>query len=584
MSTPTILHVFDFDGTIFGSPPPPPDFTGRPGDWWSSVDSLSEPNVPDVPSSWWYNTSVVQEARRSIADPNVYSVLMTGRPTNNAALRYRVAELLKIAGLSFADVWLKTGANTESFKAQKIKWILGRNPSIKEAHFWDDRVHHLPMFGRMAEEMGVAAVPHPVTRFERTGRPVHEVSMSLSTMLLEAPERREKFQMDLPVDLHPIAKFIRSKGGELYVVGGAVRDTLLGKEPKDYDLATDLPPDQIISLFQGQPGLKIDLTGKDFGVVRIWTPEGNEYEIATFREDLGDGRRPDAVRWATIEDDVKRRDLTVNALFFDIDKGEIVDLVGGIDDLQNGIIRAVGEPSQRFEEDPLRTLRAIRFAARMGSELDPETSRAVAAVASRSLSGVSADRIQDEFVKGIKSAVDPAQYVELAKTHNLLQHIFPGLAITTTAVPRSDLAVQLATMLLGNNPKAVQQVFAKMRFKSAVSNQTAFLLRFAELSTESAPAFKKEARRYKIADEQMRQFARAAGAPESRATEAFINFSKQPPAASPRDLMAQGIQGAELGKALSAAETEAFANLLGEARRATRVSLALRRKIISELV
>ncbi len=405
--------------------------------------------------------------------------------------------------------------------------------------------------------------------------------MSLS-FLFEA-ERREKFQMDLPADLLSLAKVIRSKG-ELFVVGGAVRDVLLGKEPKDYDLATDLPPDEIIALFQGQPDLKIDLTGKDFGVVRIWTPEGSEYEIATFREDLGDGRRPDAVRWATIEDDVKRRDLTVNALFFDIDKGEIVDLVGGIDDLQNGVIRAVGEPSLRFEEDPLRTLRAIRFAARMGSELDPETSRAVAAVASKALSGVSADRIQDEFVKGIKSAVDPAQYVELAKTHNLLPHIFPGLTIATTAVPRSSLEVQLATMLLGNNPKVVQQVFAKMRFKSAVSNQTAFLLRFVEIDSTSGPSFKKEAKRYKVTDEQLRQFSAAVGAPESRVVEAFIQFSKQGPAANPRDLMAQGIQGAALGKALNAAETEAFVSLLGEALRATRVSQVLRRKILSELV
>jgi len=117
-----------------------------------------------------------------------------------------------------------------------------------------------------------------------------------------------------------------------------------------------------------------------------------------------------------------------------------------------------------------------------------------------------------------------------------------------------------------------------------VSNQTAFLLRFVELSSANAPIFKKEAKRYKITDEQLRQFSTAVGAPESRAVEAFVQFSKQGPAANARDLMSQGVQGADLGKALNTAEAEAFASLLGEALRAARVSQVLRRKILSELV
>lgn len=396
-------------------------------------------------------------------------------------------------------------------------------------------------------------------------------------------ERRVKFSMELPADLLDISRVL-GRRGQIFVVGGAVRDALLGKEPKDYDLATNLPPEKVMQFLSDPSKWKLDLTGKDFGVVRVWTKEGNEYEIATFREDIGSGRRPDAVKWATIEDDVKRRDLTVNALFYDIERGEIVDLVGGIEDLQNGVIRAVGEPAQRFEEDPLRTLRAIRFAARMGSELDPDTSSAVSSVASRELSGVSPDRIQDEFVKGLKTAVDPAQYMELAQEHGLLRHTFPGLVVATTQVPRSELPVQLAVALFGNDPKATQQVLGKMRFKNVVTNAVTFLMNFAHLSPETAPKLKKEAARLRVSDQGMRDFAEATGAPSSRAAEAFITFARQPQAANPRDLMAQGIKGPALGKALAQAESEAFSSLLGEAAKSVRVSNLLRAKILSEAV
>jgi len=288
------LHVYDFDGTLFGSPPPPADFSGHPGNWWASADSLSEPYVPDVPSGWWYNTNVVALAKRSIADPNVYAVLMTGRPSSNAALRFRVAELLKNSGLDFDAVYLsEPDMSTDAFKVQKIQDVLTRNRNIKEAHFWDDRVHHLPAFVRMAEKMGVTGVPHPVTRFERTIRQVDEMTM-FSYTLFEGTERREKMLMDLPSDLLQVYDIIKPHG-ELYVVGGAVRDALLDKSPKDYDLATDLTPAEVMQAFgatskqieSDEPvqvnGYKLDLTGKAFGVIRAWTPEKNEYEIATMR-------------------------------------------------------------------------------------------------------------------------------------------------------------------------------------------------------------------------------------------------------------------------------------------------------------
>lgn len=189
-----------------------------------------------------------------------------------------------------------------------------------------------------------------------------------SNLLFE--EVRMPLRMDLPADMVKLAKIIHSAGHELYVVGGAVRDALLGKEPKDYDVATDAQPEKILQILARHPEYKTLEIGKSFGIINVITPEGNEYEVATFREDIGKGRRPDAVAFTTIENDVKRRDLTINALFYDIAKGEVVDFVGGIEDIKNGVVRAVGDPTERFDEDRLRILRVIRFAARMGAGMD----------------------------------------------------------------------------------------------------------------------------------------------------------------------------------------------------------------------
>ena len=145
----------------------------------------------------------------------------------------------------------------------------------------------------------------------------------IGILLEQSQPTRTPLNLSIPSDLAKLHQVFKNAGLELFVVGGAVRDTLLNKTPKDYDLATGAPPDEVIALLSSDSSLKIDLTGKSFGVVRVWTPEGNEYEIATFRRDIGKGRRPDAVEYTTIEDDVNRRDLTVNALFYDMDSGAV---------------------------------------------------------------------------------------------------------------------------------------------------------------------------------------------------------------------------------------------------------------------
>jgi tRNA nucleotidyltransferase/poly(A) polymerase len=159
-------------------------------------------------------------------------------------------------------------------------------------------------------------------------------------------EERIKFDFKVPSDILEIQKVFKKNGFKLFLVGGAVRDFLLKQKIKDFDLATDAIPDKVEEMMK-DAGFRTLPTGKSFGVINVFTDQG-EYEIATFREDIGSGRRPDAVSFTNIEGDVKRRDLTINALFYDIDSKEIVDLVGGVNDLKQGIVRTVGAPEDRF--------------------------------------------------------------------------------------------------------------------------------------------------------------------------------------------------------------------------------------------
>ena len=179
----------------------------------------------------------------------------------------------------------------------------------------------------------------------------------LNTLLAEA-----KLKLNIPSDIKKLHKLFKKNGKQLYVVGGAVRDAILGKSPKDFDLTTDAKPDEVEEIAK-KGGLSSHPVGKPFGVVLV-----DNHEIATFRKDIGKGRRPDAVDFTDIKGDVKRRDLTINALFYDMGRGEIVDLVGGIADLKKKKIRTVGVPEQRFDEDPLRKLRAVRFAGSVGED------------------------------------------------------------------------------------------------------------------------------------------------------------------------------------------------------------------------
>jgi poly(A) polymerase len=192
-----------------------------------------------------------------------------------------------------------------------------------------------------------------------------------------------------------ICDTLQGAGFQAFLVGGCVRDILLRREPADYDVATSATPEQVLQLFPD--GVTV---GAQFGVILV-PRDGLKVEVATFRSDMGytDGRHPDRVEYAkSPEEDVQRRDFTINGLVMRHDTGEVLDYVDGQADLRAGIIRAIGEPGRRFAEDKLRMLRVVRFAARFGYEIEHETFAAVRKHA-KEIKQVSAERIREELTK-----------------------------------------------------------------------------------------------------------------------------------------------------------------------------------------
>lgn len=367
---------------------------------------------------------------------------------------------------------------------------------------------------------------------------------------------RQKFDIPLPSDLEALSDIFKRSGKEFYLVGGSVRDALLGKAPKDFDVTTNATPDEVEQMLAKYPEYKVLELGRAFGIVKIITPEGNDYEIATFRTDIGKGRRPDRVEFATIEKDVNRRDLTMNALFYDISKGEIVDYVDGIKDIENKIVRTVGNPKERFDEDRLRILRALRFAARFGTELDKEADKAI--VEDNSLEGISGERIRDEFLKGIKSSVSPINFYQLIERYDLWKQIFPGLTVNKEYPETKDIPVALALLLQDNNSKDVAKNLNKAKYTGDEVKQSQFLLDFKNLSPETALKLKKLYKISGLKDSSLKNFGESIGIP-ARIIEAFIKYE---PTVSSEEF--PELSGKELGIAIANREKEKFEKMFKE--------------------
>ena len=242
----------------------------------------------------------------------------------------------------------------------------------------------------------------------------------------------------VPENIRQFASIFRENGHRLYIVGGAVRDHLLGRPNSDYDFCTDAKPEEVIPMFR-----RVIPTGIKHGTVTVLF-KGESFEVTTFRTEgaYSDQRHPDSVTFVTdLSEDLSRRDFTVNAFAADCLDGSIIDLFDGMKDLRSKTIRAIGVPRERFEEDALRLMRLARFCSKLGFEPDPETKQAASQL-SASITNVSQERIYDELSK-ILMTEKPTVGLRLLEDIGVLEHILPELTecrrIEQTKVGATDV-------------------------------------------------------------------------------------------------------------------------------------------------
>ncbi len=228
----------------------------------------------------------------------------------------------------------------------------------------------------------------------------------------------------VPSEVRAVLSVLYAAGFEAYLVGGCVRDFLLGKAIKDYDVATDATPDEVFKLFP-----KVVEVGKAFGVQRVITDTGREVEVATFRTESNyeDHRHPTLVEFSSVKEDSARRDFTVNALYFDLKTSQVLDFFNGMEDLKNKVIRAIGVPAERFDEDALRLLRAFRFSARLGFQIEPATAEAIR-LQSPLVREISIERVRDELEKIILHSSARAAIVEMDAL-GVFENVMPEIAV-----------------------------------------------------------------------------------------------------------------------------------------------------------
>lgn len=233
------------------------------------------------------------------------------------------------------------------------------------------------------------------------------------------PKERGKKESTNRRQAEEIIRRLKTSGYEAYFVGGCVRDFILGKVSSDYDIVTSALPEQVIDFFPNTVSI-----GAKFGVVAVIF-KGHPYEVATFRSDdtYEDGRHPSSIRFSSAKEDVFRRDFTINGLLMDPDTNEIIDYVNGRFDIEKKIIRTIGDPDSRFNEDYLRMLRAIRFSANLDFGMEPETKKAIERNASK-INQISAERLREELSKILTRGGSRAGFELMIQT-NILKEILP---------------------------------------------------------------------------------------------------------------------------------------------------------------
>lgn len=367
----------------------------------------------------------------------------------------------------------------------------------------------------------------------------------------------------IPQSVKELHKLFQSNGKKLYLVGGSVRDFLTGDKPKDFDLATDALPDEVLKIIG--KSYRTNLQGKAFGVVVVYTddqPYG--MEIATFREDVSKGRNPQVKLGVGIEDDVKRRDLTYNALFYDLDKREIVDLVGGKKDLEDRVTRMVGNPIERFDEDSLRILRAFRFASRYGHPLHIDTEKAIKKRKKLEnfdpdnpgkMKRISAERIWEEMLKAWKQAKDYNYYLDFFTKYDMWEEVFPGSNINTDLVESRNFIIVIANLFKNNIVDGLlNKLVQDYKIESETATKVVFLISLLAFKPERVTEFYKKKQQCGIDDSTILEWIKV----QNINNDWLIKFVNYKPTVSSQELMNKGFKGKSLGEEIKRLEVEKF--------------------------
>jgi tRNA nucleotidyltransferase/poly(A) polymerase len=370
----------------------------------------------------------------------------------------------------------------------------------------------------------------------------------------------------IPQSVKELHELFQSAGKKLYLVGGSVRDFLTGDKPKDFDLATDALPDEVLEIVGKK--FRTNLQGKAFGVVVVFTDEVPEgMEIATFREDVSKGRNPEVKLGVTIEDDVKRRDLTYNSLFYDLDTRQIVDLVGGKEDLQSGITRMVGDPIERFDEDSLRILRAFRFASRYEHPLHKDTESAIEKrkqlqnidPETGEMKRISQERVWEEMKKAWKQAKDYRYYLSFFTKFDMWDEVFPGVNINTNLVDSKDFAVVIANLFKNESTLGLTDKLAQeYKIELETATKVTFLIFLLSFKVEDVFDIYKKRQQCAITDAAILEWLKVQGID----TDTLVKFVEYKPSVSAQELMSQGFKGKALGDEIKRLEIEKFKQML----------------------
>ena len=373
----------------------------------------------------------------------------------------------------------------------------------------------------------------------------------------------------LPNDIIEISKAYIKAGKDIFLVGGAVRDYINGVKPKDFDLVTNALPDESKVILKGFN--VSDEQGKNFGVLRVYTkdePEG--YEIASYRRDIsggrdtkGDDQKVEMGGDVTIADDCNRRDLTMNALFYNIKTKEIVDLVGGVSDIKNGIVRAVGDASQRFIEDRLRILRVFRFTSRIGGKIDIQTANAIRKDnrlrGIDEKSNVSQERIWDEMKKAAKQAKNYSEYLEFFNEFDMWDQVFPGAKINTKIEKTDSFISYIANLFKFDNISDLEKrMVLEYKIEYDTASKVVFLINLLKLTPELAFDLYKQKVKCHCSTDLIVDWLDINDINDKM----FIKFMEYKPSVSAEELMSKGFKGKELGDEIKRQETEKFKQML----------------------